>query len=212
EQPATIAPGMMMISTDDPKVTRSKSSASKKSKTNPRSPTDDTATDDMAQMNAMMAAGASLVPGGMGWPMPPPMQPSQAGLQFPFMPLGPPAGGGPLQMPGGVGGLPPGLPFPPPAIAVPIPAGAPLPHPAQLPPNAQLVPDGRGGHTIIIPPPPGPWNLPFPGPGMMPGPLPTHANGGFPIPIPIPTTASPQRTNVETPSTNDKTTELSTSS
>ncbi|PVF96078.1 hypothetical protein CPB86DRAFT_875209 [Serendipita vermifera] len=243
EQPATIAPGMMMISTDEPKITRSKSSASK-SKTNPNPSSDNTTSDDapatdgtsptqaqaqahvhaqmaqaqahaqMAQMNAMMAAGASLVP-GMGWPMAPPMQPSQAGLQFPFMSLVPPTGGSPLQMPGGVAGLPPGLPFPPPAIAVPIPAGAPLPHPAQLPPNAQLVPDGRGGHTIIIPPPPGPWNLPFPGPGMMPGPLPTHANGGFPIPIPIPTptpTASPQRTNAETTSTNDKTTEVSSAS
>ena len=83
----------------------------------------------------------------MGWAMP-------AGMQYPFMPQ-----------------LPPGTPFPPPAIAIPIPPGAPLPHPTQLPPNAQLIPDSKGGHTVIIPPPPLPWGMPFP-PGMLPMPGP----------------------------------------
>jgi hypothetical protein len=232
EQPTTIAPGMMMISTDEPKITRSKSAASRRNRTDPKSPSDNISVNEasspdttsptqaqaqahaqIAHMNAMMGPGASLVP-GMGWPMPAPMQPSQAGMQFPFLPFVPPVGGGPLQMPGGVAGLPPGLPFPPPAIAIPIPPGTPLPHPAQLPPNAQLVPDGRGGNTIIIPPPPGPWNMAFPTPGMMPGPLPSHPNGGFPMPMPIPgpTAMSGQRSSLESQATNDKTTELSSTS
>ena len=86
------------------------------------------------------------------WPMPP-------GMQFPMMM--------PPHMPAP---LPPGMPFPPPAIAIPIPAGTPLPHPSQLPPNAQLISDNKGGNTVIIPPPPSPWGMPFP-PGILPMPM-----------------------------------------
>lgn len=101
--------------------------------------------------------------GGMSpWPMPP-------GMQFPFMM--------PPHMPH-VPPMPPGMPFPPPAIAIPIPAGAPLPHPTQLPPNAQLIPDSKGGHTVIIPPPPSPWGMPFL-PGMIPS-MPMFPGGPAP--------------------------------
>lgn len=178
---ATIAPGMVMMSPMSPgagpstaggkrhRSTRSAAKAASKAITessttgddtppaaSPTSPTTSTAGTSTGSTMSLpiglpvnLGAGSSTSTAGgasqppMGWAMP-------AGIQYPFMPS-----------------LPPGTPFPPPAIAIPIPPGAQLPHPTQLPPNAQLIPDPKGGHTVIIPPPPLPWGMPFP-PGMLP--------------------------------------------
>jgi hypothetical protein len=102
--------------------------------------------DLVSQPIAMSTTLEEISPSGLPFPL---------GTQLPLMPAGQQ-----LQMPGGI-------PWPPPAIAIPVPAGAPLPPQSQLPPNAQLMPDGKGGHTIIIPPPPLPWGMSFP-PGAIP--------------------------------------------
>ena len=153
------AKGKKKNSKSKSKPSRGASKSTAASTSAPTSPVD---TAPEASMDFSMAAGMMnsmpnmmnpMMPGMSPWGMPP-------GMQFPFMPMPP------HMSPH----MAPGMPFPPPAIAIPIPVGTPLPHPSQLPPNAQLIPDAKGGHTIIIPPPPTPWGMPFP-PNMLPMPM-----------------------------------------
>ncbi|KIM31901.1 hypothetical protein M408DRAFT_240392 [Serendipita vermifera MAFF 305830] len=160
------------------KTSRGTSKSTAPSSSVPNSPTEGVS--DVAMDISMSAGMMNPLLSGMGmgmgmgaWGMPP-------GMQFPFMPMPPQMG-------------PAGVPFPPPAIAIPIPVGTPLPHPSQLPPNAQLIPDAKGGHTIIIPPPPSPWGMPFP-PGMLPMPMP------MPPPSSTPTSPTLDSNTAKSPS------------